>query len=76
MLLKIDLLGYDVHNSEMSYGDFFIRYEHRFLRNIYSHSEIAESPQICALQNYYVVFQKFIKIYLSLLGLLVGSHVT
>ena len=27
MLLKIDLHGYDVPNSEMSYGHFFIRYE-------------------------------------------------
>ena len=46
------------------------------MRNIYSHSEIAESPQICTLQNCYVVFQKFIKIYISLLALLVGLHVT
>ena len=55
MLLKTDPLGYDVPNCEMSYGVFFIRYEHKFLGNIWSHSEIAESPQICTLQNYYVV---------------------
>ena len=76
MLLKIDLLGYDVLNSKMSDGDFFIRYEHKFLRNIYSDFEIAELPQICTLQNYYVVYQKFIKICISLLALLGGSHVT
>ena len=76
MLLKIDPLGYDVPNSQMSYGDFFIRYEHKFLRNIYSDSEIAESPQICTLQNYYVVYQKFIKICISLLAFLGGTHVT
>ena len=34
MLLKTDPLRCDVPNSEMSYGDFFIRYEHNFLRNI------------------------------------------
>ena len=51
MLLKTDPLGYDVPNSEMSYSDFFIRYEHKFLRNIYSDSEIAESSQICTLQT-------------------------
>ena len=61
---------------KMSYGDFFIRYEHKFLRNINSDSEIAESPQICALQNYYVVQQKFIKICISLLAMLDGSHAT
>ena len=76
MLLKIDPLGYDVLNYEMSYGDFFIRLEHKFFRNIYSYSEIAESPQICTLQNYFVVYQKFIKICISLLALLGGSHVT
>ena len=76
MLLKINLLGYDVPNSEMSWRDFFIRYEHKFLRNIYSGSENAESPQICTLQNYYVVYQKFIKVCISLLALLGGLHVT
>ena len=62
MLLKIDLLGYDVPNSEMSYGNFFIRYKHKFLRNIYSDFEITESPQICTLQIQYILYQKFIKI--------------
>ena len=55
LLLKTFSLGYDVPNSEMSYANFFIRYEHKFLRNIYSDSEIAESLYICTLQNYYVV---------------------
>ena len=32
-LLKIDLLGYDLLNSEIS-CDVFIRHEHKFLRNI------------------------------------------
>ena len=76
MLLKIDPLGYDVPNFEMSYSDFFIRYEDKFLRNIYSDSEIAESPQNFTLQNYYVVYQKFIKICISLLALLGALHVT
>ena len=51
MFLKTDPLGYDAPNSEMSYGDFFIRYEQKFLRNIYSDSEIAESSQIYTLQT-------------------------
>ena len=76
MLLKNNLLVYDVPNSQMSYDDFFIRYEHKFLRNIYSGSEIPESSQICTIQNYYVVYQKFVKICISLLALLGGSHVT
>ena len=64
MLLKIDQLGHDAPSPEMSYGNFCIRYEHKFLRNIYSDNEIAESPQICTLQNYYLPYQNFIKIYM------------
>ena len=40
---------------------------------IYPDSEIAESPQICTLQNYYLAYQKFIRICISLLTML-GSH--
>ena len=49
MLLKIDPLGYDVPSPEMSYSDFFIRSEHKFLRNICLGKEIKHSPQICTL---------------------------
>ena len=59
----------------MSYGDFFIRYEHKFLRSIYSDSEVEESPQICVLQNYYVVIKNLSKS-VCLLALLGGSYVT
>ena len=51
----------------MSYGDFFIRFEHKFLRNIYSDEEIQQSPQIYTLEKHYEKYQKFIKICISLL---------
>ena len=44
MLLKVDRLGYDVPNDH-----FFLRYEHKFLGNIYSDPEIAELTEICTL---------------------------
>ena len=50
-------------NPEMSYGDFFITFEHKFLTNIYSDAEIQESPQICTLKKYYETYQKIIKIF-------------
>ena len=75
MLWKIDLLGYNVPNYEISYGDFIIRYEHKFLRNIYSDSEVEESPQICVIPNYYVVIKNLSKS-VCLLALLGGSHET
>ena len=43
---------------------------------MYSDSEIVKSSQICTLQNYYVMYQKFIKICINLLASLGDSHVT
>lgn len=71
--LKIDLIGPDVPNNEMSYGDFFIRYEHKFLRNMYSKEQVKSSPQIKTLEEYCRTLKKFIKICVSLQSLLI-SH--
>ena len=72
--MKIDPIGPDVSNNKMSYGDFFIRYEHKFLRNIYTKEQLASAPQIKTWKEYYKTFQKFIKICASLQSVLV-SHV-
>ena len=58
----------------MSYGDFYVRYEHKFLRNIYSSEQLESAPQIKTLLEYYKTFQEFIKICVSLQLVLV-SHV-
>ena len=50
----------------MSYGYFYIKYEHEFLRNTYSNEQIKTSPQISTLENYYETYQKFLRICLSL----------
>ena len=46
--LKIDPIGPDVPNNKMFYGDFFIRYEHKLLRNIYIYiytkEQLASAP--------------------------------
>ena len=73
-MLKIDLLCPHIPNHSMSYGDLFIRYEHKFSRNIYSNKEIAESPQICTLEKYYETYQKFINICIGLLSLTSNVH--
>ena len=68
-LLKIDPLGPHAPNNSMYYGNFFIRYEHKSLRNIYSDKEIAESPQVFTLEKHYEAYQKFVKICVELLSL-------
>ena len=42
----------------MSYSDFLIRKEHKFLRNIYSFEDLQKSKNLKDLENYHVAFQK------------------
>ena len=58
----------------MSYRDFFIRYEHKCLRDICSKEELANSPQIKTLEAYYETFKKYLKVCISLQSVLI-SHV-
>ena len=37
MSLKIEPTSFKTPDDEMTYGDIFIRFEHKFLRNIYSY---------------------------------------
>ena len=48
---------------KMSYGDFFIRFGHKFLGNIYSDEEVKQSRQIFTLEKYYETYQKILSIF-------------
>ena len=54
----------------MSFGDFVIRYEHKFLRNIYTDEQIRDSHHVKNLQSYYEVFEEYVLICTGLLALL------
>ena len=54
----------------MSYGDFVIRYEHNFLRNIYTNEQIKESLPLKNLESHYEIFKEYIAICIGLLALL------
>ena len=54
----------------MSFGDFIIRYEHKFLRNIYTDQQIKDSDQLKDFESYYKIFEEYISICVSLLALL------
>ena len=73
--MKIDPIDPDVPNNKISYSDFFIRYEHKLLRNIYTKEQLASTPYIKTLKEYYKTFQNFTKICVSLQSVLV-SHVS
>ena len=74
LFLKIVPLIPHIPNHSMSYGYFFIRYEHKILRNIYSNKEIADSPQIFTLEKYYETYKKFVKICVGFLSLTSKVH--
>ena len=54
----------------MSFGDFVIRYEHKFLENIYTDKQIKDSNHTKDLESYYKTFEEFIMVCIGLLALL------
>ena len=54
----------------MTFGDFIIRYKHKFLRNIYTKEQINYFSGIKDLQSYCETFQKFIHTWIGLISIL------
>ena len=54
----------------MSFGDFVICYEHKFLRNIYTENQIKDLHHVKVLESYYEIFEEYILIHIRLLALL------
>ena len=50
----------DRPDSKMYYGDYIIRYEYKFLRNIYSQEQLNWSRQMKSLDSYYEAFESYI----------------
>lgn len=56
--LSLAPINYRTPSNEMTYGDFYIRLEHKFLRNICSKKDLKKSDQIVTLEKHYEVYQK------------------
>ena len=50
-----------VNSEKMSYGDFIIQKEHKFLRNVLSKEDLEKSDAIKNIQNYHENFNKYLK---------------
>ena len=50
------------NNEKMSYLDFIIQKEHKFLRNVLSEDDLQKSKQINNIENYHEDFKKYLKI--------------
>ena len=68
--IKLEPTNFETSDDEMSFGDFVIRYEHKFLRNIYTEEQIKDSHHVKDLKNYYEIFEEYILICIGLLALL------
>ena len=68
--MQINCKGPHVPNLKMSYTDFYIRFEHKFLRNIYSREELASSSHLSTLENYHKIFDKFLTVVILLESML------
>ena len=68
--LKLELTYFQTPDDEMSFGDFVICYEHKFLRNIYTEKQIKDSHHVKVLESYYEIFEEYILIHIRLLALL------
>ena len=68
--MKLEPTNHKTPNDEMTFGDFIIRYEHKFLRNINTIKQIEESDHMKNLESYYEIFKDCIMICIGLLPLL------
>ena len=69
MPLKIEPTSFEMPDDKMTYGDFVIRFEHKFIRNIYTSEQIKQSDYLKCLENYYKAYQKFISISIGFLSM-------
>ena len=69
MPLKIETTSFETPDDEMTYGDFVIRFQHKFIRNIYTIEQIKQLDDLKCLENYYKTYQKFISISIGLLSM-------
>ena len=69
MPLKIETTSFETPDDEMTYGDFVIRFQHKFIRNIFTIGQIKQLDDLKCLENYYKTYQKFISISIGLLSM-------
>ena len=68
--MKLELTNYMTPDKKMTFGDFIIWYEYKFLRNIYTNDQIEQSGHIKNLESYNEIFKDYIMICTGLIALL------
>ena len=60
--LKINPTNFNATAEQMSYADFVIFKEHKFLRNIFSERELSSTDSLKNMEQHHKYFEKFLKI--------------
>ena len=68
--MKLESTNHITPDNEMTFCNFIIRYEHKFLRNIYTTEQIEQSDHIKNIEIYYEIFKDYIIICIDLIALL------
>ena len=66
--VKLEQTNFKTPDDEMPFGDFVIRYGHKFFRNIYTDQQIKDSDHLKDLESYYEIFEEYISICIGLLA--------
>ena len=66
---KIQLTSFETPGDEMTFADFIIRFEHKFIRNIYTNEQIKDLHHLETLEKYYKIYEKSVAISIELLSI-------
>ena len=53
MPLRVEPASFETPDDKMTFGDFIIPFEHRFIRNIYTYEQIKDLHHLETLEKYY-----------------------
>ena len=67
MPLRVEPTSFKTPDDEMTFGDFIIHFEHKFIRNIYTYEQIKDLHHLETLEKYYKIYQKYVAISIGLL---------
>ena len=68
--MELQLTNFKTPDDKMAFGDFLIRCEHKFLRNIYTDKHIIDSNHLKNVESYYEIVEEYIAICIVILALL------
>ena len=69
MPLRVEPASFETPDDKMTFEDFIVRFEHKFIRNIYTYEQIKDSHHLQTLEKYYKISQKFVAISIGLLSM-------